>query len=273
MNKPIRKALCVLALCATAQWAHAGQLEHIKARGTLVCGVLGTFAPFGYTDPSTRSLVGYDVDFCKAIATQLGVKAQVKPMSVAARIPELQQGRVDVLVAGLAYTRQRARQVAFSDSYYVGYDYLLVRKGQGLDSPSALSGKRVGVTDGGIVGSYVKRAVPGAVLVGYEDTPTAFAALVQGKVQAFIASEMLERRLLSKLGAASSRYQFIHPALGKEVWGVGVRKDAPHLLAAVNRALVATEQSGQAARIFNQWLGAGTLYKMQRDFRIQPMGH
>src|SRR5882724_7579914 len=98
------KLLRVFALSMTLSsgavtLAHADQLADIKARGTLICGTLGTVEPFSSQDPKTREIVGYDIDMCRMVAEAMGVKLEVKPMSVEARIPELLQGRVDILAA------------------------------------------------------------------------------------------------------------------------------------------------------------------------------
>src|SRR4051812_4719299 len=54
-----------LLLCVSA--AHADQLDTIKKKGDLVCGVLGTDEPNSFVDPKTRTIIGYEVDLCKAI--------------------------------------------------------------------------------------------------------------------------------------------------------------------------------------------------------------
>jgi len=113
------------ALCSSA--ASADQLADIKAKGTLVCGTLGTAEPFSYPDPQTREVQGYDVDYCNALARSLGVKPELKLISVAARIPELQQGRIDVIAANLGWTAERAEQIAFSDQYYASLQKLAAR--------------------------------------------------------------------------------------------------------------------------------------------------
>ncbi|KAG1264012.1 hypothetical protein G6F65_014422 [Rhizopus arrhizus] len=107
--------LATLALGAAAQ---ADQVDDIKARGELVCGTLGTSQPFSFQDGATRQLVGYDVDVCKLVADKLGVKVNYKLLSVAARVPELNEGRVDILAANLGYSPDRAEQIAFSHAYY-----------------------------------------------------------------------------------------------------------------------------------------------------------
>jgi polar amino acid transport system substrate-binding protein len=272
MKKSIHLLVPVLAAAALAHGtAFADQLADIKSRGTLVCGVLGAFEPFGYTDPASRSLVGYDIDFCNAIAKHLGVKAEVKPVAIEVRIPELQQGRMDILAAGLGYSAARAQQVDFSDGYYISAHKLSVRADKGFAKRDDLAGKRISFTKGGITEGFVKASVPTAVTVGFEDTPTAFTALAQGKVDAFSVSELVARRLISKLGPNAAQFKVIEPAVGEETWGLGVKKGEPALLKSINDALHAMEASGEARQIFDKWMGPKTMYDMKRSFKIEPI--
>jgi len=273
MKNPLQAVAALLVTGATLALplAHADQLADVKARGTLVCGVLGAFEPFGYTDTTSRAVVGYDIDFCNAIAKRMGLKAEVKPVAIEARIAELQQGRMDVLAAGLGYSAARAEQVDFSHGYYISEHKLSVRADKGLNKRDDLAGKRVSFTKGGITEGFVKSTVPTAVMVGFEDTPTAFTALAQGKVDAFSVSEVVARRLISKLGANASQFKVIEPSVGKETWGLGVKKGETALLKSVNDALQAMESSGEAQQIFDKWVGPKTMYDMKRSFKIEAI--
>jgi len=91
--------------------AHADQLADIKKKGELVVGVLGTDEPATFVDPKTRQIVGYEVDLVNAIAKKIGVKPVLKQIAVAARIPELQQGHVDLVAAGLTHNKEREAQI------------------------------------------------------------------------------------------------------------------------------------------------------------------
>lgn len=250
--------------------ALADQLSTVKTRGTLTCGVLAAFEPYGFSGPN-REIVGFDVDTCNAVAKRLGVRAEIRPVAIEARIPELQQGRLDILVAGLGYSAQRAEQVAFSSGYYVSEHKLVVRADKGYKSSSDLNGKRVSFTKGGITEGFVRKSVPQATLVGFEDTPTAFVALVQGKVDAFSVSEVVSRRLINKLGANAGKFKTVEPPVGKEIWGIGVRKNESALLKAVNEALMSMETTGEAQLIFDKWLGSGSPYKLQRTYKVQAI--
>ncbi len=104
-----------LAVLASLLWvslapalAQADQLADIRKTGELVCGVLGTDEPESFVDPKTRKIIGYDVDLCAAMAHKIGVNPEVKQLSVAARIPELLQARVDILAASHAHPGTRS---------------------------------------------------------------------------------------------------------------------------------------------------------------------
>jgi len=273
MNDKTKKLVTAVASCAffLTSVAHADQLSDIKTKGSLTCGVLDIFEPFGFTDISTRTVTGYDVDVCSGIAKRLGVKAEIKPVADAARIPELQQGHMDILAAGLAYTPQRAAQIDYSDSYYTSNNVLAVKVSRGFTKVDDLAGKRVSFVKGTISEPFIREALPTAKPVGYEDISTAFTVLVQNKVDAFSTSEEATQKLINRLGADASKYAVLNPPIGHEFWSIGVRKGEPAMLEAVNGALRDMESSGEMQAIFDKWLGAGTLYKMSRSFKVQPV--
>lgn len=254
---------------ATSQ-AQADQLSDIKARGSLVCGVLSTLEPFGYVDSSSRELVGYDVDFCRGVAKHLGVKPEFRQLSLDARIPELNQGRVDVLAAVLGYTPARAEQVDFSNSYFLSEMKLAVQESSNFKSASDLDDKRISSIKGSSTQVMIRNTIPSAKIVSYDDAPSAFMALAQRKVDGFGLTEAMLRRFISKLGN-DSKLVVLEKPIGQEFWGLGVKKGEPQLLAAVNDTLNTMESSGEAAQIFDKWMGKGTIYNMERSFKVRPI--
>ncbi len=250
--------------------ANADVLSDIRQRGTLVCGTLGTAPPFSFQDPKSRETVGYDVDFCKGIADALKVKLEIKLIAVDTRIPELMQGRVDVVAANLGYSKQRAGQIDFSDAYFAGPSKLLVRKDANLTSLAQMASKRVAVVKGSTAEPAVRKLLPAASIISYPDPTSGFLAVLQGKADGLCASE-LSLIKMQRQADASAPLVVIDQPVYSEQWGIGIRKNEPALRDAVNHALEATEQSGQAAAIFDKWLGAGSEYKIHRDFRIAPI--
>jgi len=259
-----------LPLALAAAPARADLLDDVKARGNLVCGTLGTSQPFSYQDAASRTLVGYDIDVCKLVADKIGVKVEYKLLAVAARIPELNGGRVDILAANLGWTKERAEQIAFSHMYYTTPQKLLVLDSSPIKTIEDLEGKRIGATKGSSSERIIKEAVPGSNVIGYNDSPATFLALQQRKVDAQFASELVLVRLVNE-SPEGRQTRVLEKAVVQEPWGLGVRKDEDAFLGVVNSALEEAETSGEAAKLYEKWFGAESPYKLTREFKIQPI--
>lgn len=249
----------------------ADQLADIKQKGTLVCGTLGIAEPFSFTNPQTREVQGYDVDFCKAIAASLGVKLELKLVAVPARIPELQQARVDVLAANLGWTAERAEQIAFSDSYYVSLTKVASRKADNFKSPADLSGKRVAAAKGSTSESGARKSIPRVDVMTFQDVPSVFLSLQQGKVDGIVVSEQVLVKWQKDSPQGTVPIDILEPELFTEPWGIGMRKGEAALIKHVNGVLQSMEKSGEAAKIFDKWLGKGTIFDLRRGFKIDPI--
>jgi len=258
----------ILAGAATA--GNADQLVDIKARGKLICGTLGTAEPFSFQHPQTRQIVGYDVDICQKVADSLGVALELKPIAVEARIPELIQGRVDILAANLGYTPERAQQIDFSYSYFVSQQKLMATKESGITTLDQLAGKKVTAIKGSTSEQGVRRLIPTAETVTFQDTSSAYLALVQDKVDAFCASELSLVKLRQQ-SQAKTPMVVIEKSLFVEPWGLGLRKNETAFKDHVNSVLANLAGTGEFDKVFSKWLGEGTLFNIKRDFAIEAI--
>lgn len=270
MFKTVSSLLAGACLALLAFSASADQLADIKSKGMLVCGTLGTAEPFSFPDPQTREIQGYDVDFCKAVAKSLGVKLELKMISVAARIPELQQGRVDLVIANLGWTAERAEQIAFSNQYFASEQKVAAKKDSGFTALKDLGGKRVSAVKGSTSEIAVRKFIPTATTVTFQDPSSAFLAMQQGKVEGFALSELALVKFKQQ-SDSTTPLVILEPSLILEPWGIGMRKDEAPLIKHVNSTLESMDKSGEALQIFNKWMGASTPYKMQRGFKIEPI--
>src|SRR6218665_823893 len=148
MNWKFAILTSLVASTAVVAPAKADQLADIQAAKTLRCATFADVTPFAAPDPKTREMVGFDVDLCHAIAKEMGVKAEVKRVSVEARVPEVKLGRVDITVANLAYTQSRAEQIQFSDPYYLAKEMLIVPADDPGKKKADYEGQRVASTKG-----------------------------------------------------------------------------------------------------------------------------
>lgn len=265
-----RVAVVMIALLTLGSAAHADQLDDIKKKGEIVFGVLGTDEPNSFVDPKTRDVVGYEVDIARAIAKKLGVKPVFKQLAVAARIPELQQGHVDVLAASLTHNKEREAQVDFSLTTFVTGQKVLVKKSSGITAVSQLAGKKVLTVKGGTQEPNIRKAVPTVDVVTFETTQQAFLALQQGKGIGYVNDEASLINDHAKLGPAKKDYAILPENISVEPLALGLKKGETQLKAAVDGVLRELESSGDADKLFVKWYGPATKLQFEkRSFKIE----
>jgi len=270
MRLNLRTALAVaVAAVSFVTAVHADQLDDIKKKGEIVFGVLGTDEPNSFVDPKTRDIVGYEVDIAKAIAQKIGVKAVFKQLAVAARIPELQQGRVDVLAASLTHNKEREAQIDFSLTTFVTGQKVLVKTSSGIADIGQLAGKKVLTVKGGTQEPNIRKAVPNVDVVTFETTQQAFLALQQGKGVGYVNDEASLVNDYAKLGPAKKDYAILPTSISVEPLALGMRKNEPALKGVIDSTLRGLESSGEAEKLFIKWYGPATKLQFdKRSFKI-----
>jgi len=249
--------------------ARADQLDDIKKKGEIVIGVLGTDEPNSFVDPKTREIVGYEVDIATAIAKKIGVKPVFKQLAVAARIPELQQGRVDILAASLTHNKEREALIDFSLTTFVTGQKVLVKTSSGITDVPQLAGKKVLTVKGGTQEPNIRKAVPNVEVVTFETTQQAFLALQQGKGVGYVNDEASLVNDHAKLGPAKKDYAILPTNISVEPLALGLKKGEKGLKTLVDGVLRDLESSGEADKLFVKWYGPATKLQFdKRSFKI-----
>jgi len=252
-----------------AATARADQLDDIKKKGEIVFGVLGTDEPNSFVDPKTREIVGYEVDIANAIAKKIGVKPVFKQLAVAARIPELQQGRVDILAASLTHNKEREAQIDFSLTTFVTGQKVLIKTASGIKDVPDLAGKKVLTVEGGTQEPNIRKAVPNVEVVTFETTQQAFLALQQGKGVGYVNDEASLVNDYAKLGAAKKDYAILPTSISVEPLALGLKKGEKGVKSVVDGVLRELEASGEANKLFVKWYGPATKLQFdKRSFKI-----
>lgn len=258
----------VMALAAVSvKGALAGDtLADAKKKGVLVVGCKDSLPPFGYIDEKTRQIVGYDIDFVNAIAKKMGVKVELKPVTSASRMPQLQESHIDIIAATMTKNAERAKVIDFSHTYFFTGQKFITKK-DSVKSLKDLEGKKIGTAKGSTSEQNVKKAVPSATVLSFDDYPQAFLALQQGKVAAVTTDEAILAGILAK---APNKAQFEIPALqiSDEPYGLGMRKGDTNFVNFVNKTILEMEKSGEAKAIFDKWFGPTTQFHLERTFKI-----
>ena len=242
-------------------------LSDIKSSGKLTCGVLGVNEPFAYQDVRTRELVGYELDLCRLLAENLGVKAATSVVTSQSRIAELSQRRVDVLISLLTYTKERAEQVDFSNNYLTSSWKCMVLAESDKKKLDDLAQSRVAILKGSVLeGPFVKR-FPQSKVLTLDDTSTSYLALFQGKVEATCNNEVTSQLVAGRSeGAAPTR--FLPEPIMQATTGMAVKKGETAFVNEINAFLDKIEANGQGDALYNKWLGSDSKLKLKREFKF-----
>lgn len=232
--------------------ASAQTVESIKSAGTVKIGMLVDFPPFGIMNTSNEP-DGYDADVAKLLAKELGVKVQIVPVTGPNRIPYLQSNQVDLLVASLGITEERAKSVDFSQPYAGISIGVFGAKAIAVSKPEDLSGKTIGVARASTQDTGVTKIAPAdAKIQRFDDDASAVQALLSGQVQLIGVSNVVAAQIEK---AAPGRFvQKLQ--LSQQVQGIAVRKGSTELLTAVNAFIAKVKASGELGKIHEKWLGA-----------------
>ena len=254
----------VASLVMASGVAHADQVADIQKKGELVVGVLGTDEPLSFIDPKTREMVGYDVDLARAVAQKLGVKPVFKQITLAARIPELQQGHVDLLAASLTHNKEREAQIDFSLTTFITGQKVMTKANSPIKDVAELAGKRVATAKGGSMEVNIKKAVPTVTVISFDTSPQALVAMQQGKTVAFVNDEMSLVRAMVQLGDQRKDYKLLPTIISIEPLALGIKKGEASFKKVVDDTLREMESNGKADGLYEQWFGQKSSLKMDK---------
>ena len=175
-----------LATLAATQASADATLDRIKGRGKLTVGVILSGAPFGYIDPDSQEQKGYNVDLAKALAADLGVELETVTVTPPNRVQFLQQGKVDLLIANMQYTEERAKILDYVPTPYDrAGGAAVVRKDSGLKDWDDLKGKPVCISQGSNYAQPLAEEY-GAIVKGLPSQPESLLALQGGNCVAAV---------------------------------------------------------------------------------------
>ncbi|HJV40066.1 cystine ABC transporter substrate-binding protein [Caulobacter sp.] len=255
MRFPARRAvltglgLALVAACAKKPQAANGW-ERIKASGALRIGLEGTYPPFNFQGPDGQ-LAGFEVDFGKALAAQLGLKADFRPAPFAGLLGALESGRVDVVINQITITPDRQAKYDFSEPYTVSGIQIITLKGRtDLRRPEDLAGKKVGVGLGTNYEQWIRANVPTADVRAYDDDPTKYQDLKAGRIDAVLNDRLVAADFLK----TSPEFIASGPPFAAQGAGVAMKKD-PGLKVVIDQAIDALRANGKMSALSQQWFG------------------
>lgn len=243
---------CSTLLSAWAPSAWAQSAEEFKKKGSITVGMLVDFPPYGTVDASNKP-DGYDADVAKLLAKDLGVSLNLVPVTGPNRIPFLLTNKVDVLVASLAVTPERAKQVQFSRPYSAATIVLYGDKKKTIKTPADLKGVRVAVARASTQDTTLTAMAPeGTEIRRFDDDASAMQALLSGQVDAIGCSTTVAAQIAKRAGDAYENKL----VLKQQFMAVAMRQDQADLQKTMNDFVARNTANGELNKLYRKWLQA-----------------
>ena len=234
---------------AAASAGAAGDLATVVA-GKLTMATNATFPPYEMTTDSGE-IEGIDVDTAKAIAEKLGLELQIDDMDFDAALLSVQQGKADIVMAGVTVTDERKAVMDFSDSYATGIQSIIVPNDSDIASPDDLAGKKIGTQRGTPGYIYCSDDFGEDSVVAYDNGLTAVQALNNGQVDAVVIDDAPAKEYV----AANPGLNVLDTSYAEEDYAIGMAKGSA-LEDAVNKALEELKADGTLQSIVDKYINA-----------------
>ena len=227
----------------------AAELTTVEA-GKLTMATNAAFPPYEMTTDAGE-FEGIDVDTAKAIAEKLGLELQIDDMDFDAALLSVQQGKADIVMAGVTVTDERKAVMDFSDSYATGIQSIIVPEGSDITSPDDLAGKKIGTQRGTTGYIYCSDDFGDENVVAYDDGLTAVQALNNGQVDAVV----IDNAPAQEFVAANPGLKVLDTSYAEEDYAIGMAKGSA-LEDAVNKALEELKADGTLQAIVDKYINA-----------------
>ena len=237
------------ASSAAVSTSAAAELTTVEA-GKLTMATNATFPPYEMTTDSGE-IEGIDVDTAKAIAEKLGLELQIDDMDFDAALLSVQQGKADIVMAGVTVTDERKAVMDFSDSYATGIQSIIVPEGSDITSPDDLAGKKIGTQRGTTGYIYCSDDFGDDAVVAYDSGLTAVQALNNGQVDAVV----IDNAPATEYVAANPGLVILDTSYAEEDYAIGMAKGSA-LEDAINKALEELKADGTLQAIVDKYINA-----------------
>jgi polar amino acid transport system substrate-binding protein len=244
-------ALAALAMSISASsLAHADKLADIISKGVVRIGVPVDVPPFGSQDEN-RNPVGFDVELAGLVGKALGVKVELQQITGANRIPYLLTDKIDIVIAVMGLTPERAKQIMFTAPYADTYNAVYGAKATAVDSAGKTGSLKIAVTKGTTQDLTLSAMNPDAVLMRTEDDATAMQAYLSGQADLLATNSLVMLDVAKKNPKVEFDEKFI---LDRGPAHMGVQMGEQNLLNWLNSFIYASSLNGDLDKLHRKFL-------------------
>jgi ABC-type amino acid transport substrate-binding protein len=239
---------------AAQEFAAGTTMAKLQQKGEITVGVKFDVPPFGFKNPQTGDVEGFDVDVGKAVADELGVKPKFIEAISDNRIPFLQQGTVDLILSTMTINAERDQEIDFSEPYYVARGSILVPKDSPIKGIDDLAGRRVCTALGSTYEATLREKAPKSERKLVDSYSECFE-LIQNKAVHAISTDDV---ILAGMIIQDPNLKLVGGALTTEPYGAGIKEGDTEFQRFVSGVIAKMKSDRRWARLYDRWVGRYT---------------
>jgi polar amino acid transport system substrate-binding protein len=227
-------------------------MAKIHKRGYLIAGVSADTLLFGFRNPFSGQLEGFDIDMVKQVANEIfgsPNKISYKVLTYAQRIPALQSGAVDIVADVMTINCVRWESIDFSSEYFHAGQKVLVSTDSKAKTINDLNGKRVCAAEGSTNIDNLKN-YPKVITVPVPDISDCMVLFQQGSVDAVTGDDTV----LAGFVAQDPYAKVVGPEFTSEPYGLGIKQHNTDFVQYVNAIVQQMRVDGTWAKMYKKWL-------------------
>ncbi|MDQ0202658.1 transporter substrate-binding domain-containing protein [Pectinatus haikarae] len=239
---------------ASSSAASGDIMKTIKDRGYIKVGSKVDVPLFGYKNPDSGELEGFEIDLAKAIAKKIfndPSKIEFTPVVAKTRGPLLDSGELDTVIATYTINDERKKQYDFSMPYYTDPVGLLVKQSDNISSIKDLNGKTIAVPQGATTKKAVEDAAKAAgIEVKFAEFPTypeCKAALMSGRASAYAMDTS------NLAGYIDDQTKILPDKFAPQEYGAATKKGNEALAKIINDTVKEMKDSGELDQLLVKW--------------------
>lgn len=238
---------CLFAGCSNSETA--SDLNTVEA-GKLIMSTNAAFPPYEMTTDD-GGYAGIDVEIAQAIADKLGLELVIDDMEFDSALLAVQQGKSDIVMAGVSVTEDRLLVMDFSDTYTTAVQVVIVKEGSEVTLDN-LGDYMIGTQRGTTGNIYCTDDYGDDHVTAYDNGATAVQALLNGQVDAVV----IDNGPAKEFVAANAGLTILDTEYVTEEYAIGFAKGNTELVDAVNGALAELIADGTVQAIIDSYISA-----------------
>ena len=218
--------------------------------GVLTMSTNAVFPPYEMTDDN-GNVIGIDADIAAAIAEKLGLELEILDMDFDAALLAVQQGKSDMVMAGVTVNEDRLAVMDFSETYANGVQVIITQEGSDVTIDN-LGEKMIGTQRGTTGNIYCTDDYGEEHVIAYDNGITAVQALVNGQIDCVV----IDKAPAESFVTANPGLTILDTEYVTEDYAIGFAKGNTALVDAVNGALNELIEDGTVQSIVDTYITA-----------------